>query len=103
MAQAMPYDASHPCAACARLLDPLRTRAIAVDDEGFRFFCGADCKAIYRASRNAKPARVPTPAFAMPARGDEVASLHRVSLPPTTRGPAVPPSAAQSWPVIAAA
>lgn len=39
----------------------------------------------------------------MPARGDEIASVHRLSPPPTTRGRAATPSAAQSWPVIAAA
>ncbi len=99
----MPYEPSLPCAACQRLLDPLRARAVCAEDDGYRFFCGGDCQAVFRAARAAKLARVPTPESSLPARGDEVAAVHRLSPPPAAQRTATVPSLRQMWPLGVAA
>jgi YHS domain-containing protein len=64
----MPYEPSLPCSVCRRSVDPLRTRAVAVLDSGFRYFCGQLCLDKFRVSEPSR--RMPVMPASVPGLGD---------------------------------
>ena len=71
---ASPSSSSSLCPGCGKALDPLRAGHVAILDGGFRYFCGADCKATYvdvsskRISLEALTAE-PPPVMVVPVSG----------------------------------
>jgi Cu+-exporting ATPase len=52
-------EASRPCAACGRPVDPLRAERVAHIRDRFRYFCSAECRVRYVSDVGATPLPVP--------------------------------------------
>lgn len=54
-------EASRPCSACGKPVDPLRAERVAFVRERFRYFCSVDCRARFDTDVGATPLPVPRP------------------------------------------